>query len=201
MFTNASQLTTHRPKTLGRWIYPLLIGATALLSGCASTTSETTTAQFGAQQNRLSLNNAANDAIDPITLILASQHPISRQALQQIGVKYRYGGSSPNKGFDCSGLVFYSTNEAFGLKLPRRAAEIARSGQNISRNDLTAGDLVFFNTLGARFSHVGIYLGSDLFVHAPSSGGAVRVENMTKPYWKKRFTGARRIEPVTIATR
>lgn len=72
--------------------------------------------------------------------------------------------------------------------------EIARHGRPIKRQELIVGDLVFFNTLGARYSHVGIYLGNNLFVHSPSSGGEVRIESMTHVYWDKRFTGARRIE-------
>lgn len=181
-----------------RLFYPAFFGLTVLLTGCASS-SDPQVSQLGTHQSKLSQNGSNPGDIDPITLIAASQHPLSRQALQQLGVRYRYGGTSPSNGFDCSGLVHFTAKESLGLKLPRRSADIAGAGKGVKRQELVAGDLVFFNTLGARFSHVGIYLGGDLFVHAPSSGGVVRVENMKTPYWNQRFTAARRIEPVMVA--
>lgn len=126
---------------------------------------------------------------------------MTRQALDLIGIRYRFGGHSPDKGFDCSGLVSYTAQESLGLKLPRRSADIARVGTQINQTELLAGDLVFFNTLGRRYSHVGIYLGSGYFVHAPAAGGKVRVEDMSAAYWKKRYNGARRIEPVRLAAK
>ncbi len=118
---------------------------------------------------------------------------LASTALHFLGIRYRYGGSAPNRGFDCSGLVAYAAEKSLGLKLPRRAAEMAHKGQSIPPNDLKKGDLVFFNTLGHRFSHVGIYLGDHKFVHAPRKGQVVRVENMDEAYWKKRYNGARRL--------
>jgi len=115
-------------------------------------------------------------------------------ALDLIGIRYRRGGSSPSTGFDCSGFVDHVFRETLGLVLPRSAREIAKSGEKVRPDDLQPGDLVFFNTMRRTFSHVGIYLGEHLFVHAPASGGEVRVEDMRASYWAKRFTGARRIE-------
>jgi len=115
------------------------------------------------------------------------------RALSLLGVNYKFGGSSPDTGLDCSGLVRHVFREAVGLVLPRRAEEISRAGQTIDSSQLKPGDLVFFNTLRRTFSHVGIYIGNDQFVHAPSSGGAVRVEHMSKQYWAQRFNGARRL--------
>src|SRR5690606_10588348 len=112
-------------------------------------------------------------------------------ALQVLGVKYKYGGESPNTGFDCSGLVGYAAEKSLGLKLPRRSADIAREGISVKRSELRKGDLVFFNTLGRRFSHVGIYLGDEKFVHAPRTGSVVRIEDMSASYWSKRYNGAR----------
>lgn len=86
--------------------------------------------------------------------------------------------------------------KSLGLQLPRRSAEMARLGQSIKRNELQKGDLVFFNTSGKRNSHVGIYLGDNKFVHAPSTGSVVRVEDMTIAYWNKRYNGARRLASV-----
>ncbi len=115
------------------------------------------------------------------------------QALAYLGTQYKYGGASPDKGFDCSGLVFYIARKSMGLHLPRSAADQAKQGAQVTRNELKRGDLVFFNTMGRRYSHVGIYVGNDRFLHAPSSGGEVRVDDMTGRYWKSRYNGARRL--------
>jgi len=116
------------------------------------------------------------------------------EAMSLIGIHYRRGGSSPENGLDCSGLVRYVFREAHGTELPRTSLEISKMGENVDKKDLQPGDLVFFNTLRRTFSHVGIYLGDNKFIHAPSSGGAVRIESMDLAYWKARFNGARRIE-------
>jgi cell wall-associated NlpC family hydrolase len=115
------------------------------------------------------------------------------RALALVDAPYRYGGRTP-AGFDCSGFVGYVFGESAGLALPRRSEDIGRIGDLISKSDLLAGDLVFFNTLGRRLSHVGIYIGEGNFVHAPARGGRVRVERMTDPYWVARYNGARRLE-------
>ncbi len=118
---------------------------------------------------------------------------ISIAAMGLVGVPYRFGGNTPAGGFDCSGLIVYVYNNAAGIKLPRTVQEMSRSGQTI-RNDAPApGDLVFFNTTGERYSHAGIYVGHGRFVHAPSKGGTVRLDQMTSPYWAARYTEARRI--------
>ena len=115
------------------------------------------------------------------------------RALSLVGVHYRHGGNTPDTGFDCSGMVRYVFQNAFGLDLPRRAEELSRVGAQVGRSDLKPGDLVFYNTLRRTFSHVGIYLGDNRFIHAPASGGAVRVEDMGQSYWSNRFNGARRV--------
>lgn len=111
-----------------------------------------------------------------------------------LGVRYRMGGNGPDAGgFDCSGLVRKVFGDALGLNLPRTAAEMAQMGEKVASSDLKPGDLVFFNTMRRTFSHVGIYLGDNKFLHSPSKGSAVRVEDMTEAYWTKRFTGGRRL--------
>ena len=115
------------------------------------------------------------------------------RALALLGVGYRFGGDSPQDGLDCSGLVRHVFHEALGLVLPRRAEQISRAGEDIDPRQLKPGDLVFFNTLRRAFSHVGIYIGDNQFVHAPSRGGQVRVEALDRPYWLARFDGARRL--------
>jgi hypothetical protein len=118
---------------------------------------------------------------------------LAMHAMGLIGIRYKYGGDTPESGLDCSGLVRLVFQEAWGLSLPRKSEEISRVGQRIDADELQPGDLVFFNTLRRSFSHVGIYLGDSKFVHAPSSGGQVRIESMDVNYWKKRFNGARRL--------
>ena len=118
---------------------------------------------------------------------------IAIEALSLVGIRYRYGGNSPEQGLDCSGLVRYVFREAGGTDLPRTSNEMSRRGQPVEKQDLQPGDLVFFNTLNRAFSHVGIYLGNNQFIHSPSTGRNVRVENMDMTYWKTRFDGARRV--------
>jgi len=115
------------------------------------------------------------------------------KALDLIGIRYRRGGTSPETGFDCSGFVSHVFREGLGLYLPHNAKQISKTGETVARKDLQPGDLVFFNTMRRAFSHVGIYLGDDKFVHSPRSGGSVRVENMNDSYWRQRFNGARRV--------
>ena len=104
---------------------------------------------------------------------------------------YRFGGRNPDAGLDCSGMVSYVVEQVSGLKLPHNAAQIAAITRPIERDALAAGDLVFFNTRGGRYSHMGIYLGDERFIHAPSSRGKVRVERMDNRYFGPRFTAAR----------
>ena len=115
-------------------------------------------------------------------------------ALNLVGIRCRRGGSSVETGFDCSGYVGYVFREYLGLVLPRSSYEIARLGSKIVDEDLKPGDLVFFNTMRHSFSHVGIYLGDNRFVHSPRPGRAVRVEDMRESYWSRRYNGARRLD-------
>ena len=114
-------------------------------------------------------------------------------AMGFIGVPYRRGGSSAETGFDCSGFVRAIYEQAKGMVLPRRANEQAAATEVIDKKDLQPGDLVFFNTMRRNFSHVGIYVGDNKFIHAPRSGSEIRVEDMGVRYWARRFNGARRV--------
>lgn len=114
-------------------------------------------------------------------------------AMGFLGVPYRRGGSDADSGFDCSGFVRAMYEQTVGLVLPRRASQQAASTQTISAKDLQPGDLVFYNTMRRAFSHVGIYIGEGKFIHSPSVGGEVRVEDMRQAYWQRRFNGARRV--------
>jgi cell wall-associated NlpC family hydrolase len=117
-------------------------------------------------------------------------------AMNFLGVPYRLGGNSEQSGFDCSGFTRHIFENSIGLVLPRRADEQATTAGllNIHRAELKPGDLVFFNTMRRTFSHVGIYVGDDKFIHSPRAGGAVRIEDMSDSYWARRFTGARRAD-------
>jgi len=122
-------------------------------------------------------------------------------AMGFLGVPYRRGGNSVETGFDCSGFVRAMYQQTVGLILPRRANEQAAATAKIDKRELQPGDLVFFNTLRHAFSHVGIYVGDNKFIHSPKPGAQVRVEDMGIPYWSSRFDGARRVlaEPAAQA--
>ncbi len=115
-------------------------------------------------------------------------------ALNLIGVHYRWGGNSPDSGLDCSGFVRYVFQDALGFTLPRRAEEMSRVGEKVAVSDLKPGDLVFFNTMRRTISHVGIYIGNNQFVHSPSTGSSIRVDDMGDKYWFTRYRGARRVD-------
>lgn len=113
-------------------------------------------------------------------------------AMDHLGTPYRRGGTS-DSGFDCSGFVQSMYANTLGLFLPRSAADQARATDPIDQSELKPGDLVFFNTMRRAYSHVGIYLGDNLFIHSPRPGKKVKVERMTDHYWAQRFNGARRV--------
>ena len=115
------------------------------------------------------------------------------QGLKLVGVRYRFGGNDEESGLDCSGFVRLVFKNSLGAQLPRTALEMSQVGQRIDTSQLKPGDLVFFNTMRRAFSHVGIYLGDNHFLHAPRTGAEVRVESMEDSYWTKRYNGARRI--------
>jgi cell wall-associated NlpC family hydrolase len=115
-------------------------------------------------------------------------------ALSMIGTPYKFGGSQPEKGMDCSGFVRHVYKESSGIALPRSAQDMSRAGEEVFEADLKPGDLVFFNTLRKPFSHVGIYAGNGEFVHASSRRSKqVTLSRLRDMYWSSRFNGARRV--------
>lgn len=116
---------------------------------------------------------------------------IMQSAKLQMGTPYKFGGNSPKEGFDCSGLASYSYR-LNGISIPRSTSDQFRSGQHIDRNKLSAGDLLFFRTMGQSVSHVGIYIDNDTFIHAPNSRKNVQIDSLDNVYYKKRYLGARR---------
>ncbi len=133
-------------------------------------------------------------AFEKIQQLTDRASELAMRAMGMLGTRYKFGGTTPESGLDCSGLVRHVFKESWGAILPRTAAEISRVGEHIEQKDLKPGDLVFYNTLKRGFSHVGIYLGDNRFIHAPSGGGEVRIDSMNLAYWKQRFNGARRMK-------
>nr|WP_314900319.1 C40 family peptidase [uncultured Deefgea sp.] len=117
-------------------------------------------------------------------------------ALGLLETNYQFGGTNPEAGLDCSGLVLLVYKNALGVSLPRSAAEMASVARPVSKEQLQAGDLVFFKTTSRSFSHVGIYLGDDKFIHAPSTNGKVRIESLANSYFAPRFEGGRTLMSV-----
>jgi len=157
----------------------LAVAALALLSGCAAIRIGDPAAVRAP---------AVRGAHDP-----ALARDVASHALQFLGVPYRYGGDTPENGFDCSGLVWRVFHQAAGISLPRQARAMSEAGEAVTREALRPGDLVFFNTLRRPYSHVGIYLGEQRFIHAPAQGGVVEIAGMRERYWRERFDGARRV--------
>lgn len=135
---------------------------------------------------------AVNPPQRPSAEQAGSGDEIALRAMSMIGKPYVWGGSSPQEGFDCSGLVHHVYETAAGIALPRQAARMSETGRRVSRSALQAGDMVFFNTQRRRYSHVGIYVGHGRFVHAPSRGKTIRLASLSNAYWKERYNGARR---------
>ncbi|WP_347556720.1 C40 family peptidase [Robbsia sp. KACC 23696] len=142
------------------------------------------------------LASAAKDAPKPSFLagVASKAGDVVDGALNLIGVHYRWGGNSPDSGLDCSGFVRYVFQDALGFTLPRRAEDMSRVGEKVAVSDLKPGDLVFFNTMRRTISHVGIYIGNNQFVHSPSTGSSIRVDDMGDKYWFTRYRGARRVD-------
>jgi len=159
-----------------------------MMSACA--TSQTSQkSPDGSQVHRL--EDAESTEIRDLSLV---SNEVIFRAISLVGTPYRYGGTNPDTGFDCSGLIGFVFNEAAGLRLPRTTRELIDiDARSVDRSDLQAGDLVYFNSRGGRVSHIGIYVGENRFVHAPSSGGVVRIDKLDTPYWTKFYVGAKRL--------
>jgi len=123
----------------------------------------------------------------------AKANAVLMRAISLVGTPYRYGGNTPEGGFDCSGLVGYVYRDMLDLRLPRTTRDLAAmQGPRIAPSQLTSGDLVFFGSDGG-VSHVGIYVGEGRFVHAPSTGGTVRLDRLDGSWWRDHYSGARRL--------
>ena len=137
----------------------------------------------------------ADSKLVPQMATKQSSNVLSR-AVNVLGTPYRWGGSSPSKGFDCSGLVKYAFNDVAAVDLPRTSNAMASGhGQKVERKDLKPGDLLFFNIKSRKVNHVAIYLGNDRFIHAPRRGKAVSIDTLKKPYWDNHYVVAKRVLP------
>ena len=165
-----------------RKITPALALVVALWGGGSVSANDSTAAALG----------EPGQSSDPY---METARDIIFYALSMVGISYRWGGSSPQTGFDCSGLVSHVFRKIAGQVLPRDSYAMARLGQSIPLDALRPGDLVFFDTMRRPFSHVGIYLGDNRFVHAPATGKNVQLVDMNEAYWAARYNGARRIAP------
>ena len=135
----------------------------------------------------------AASKVKPVRINPAMQADGGRELIMQsmdlVGTPYRWGGTT-DAGFDCSGMIQYLYKNALGVNLPRTSRDMAAASKGISKSHLKAGDLVFFNTSGRGISHVGLYIGNDQFIHAPSSGKTIQTEKLSKPYYASRFVKA-----------
>ena len=162
-----------------------LLTLAALLSACASRTPPAPVAQ------------------KPVVFITHPEEtsPVAAdvlfRALGLVGTPYRWGGNTPESGFDCSGLIKYVYNDAAGISLPRTTREmIVMRAQSIGQDKLQTGDLLFFATNGgSQVSHAGIYVGEGRFVHAPATGGTVKLDSLNKAYWQRAYLNAKRVLP------
>jgi cell wall-associated NlpC family hydrolase len=161
----------------------LLTVLIALLSGCSSFVAKKPTPPGNLYSNLPDFAVEKNAGLDDVSLA----------AMSLIGTPYRWGGNTPQTGFDCSGLVVYVIKNTRQKNVPRTTSELGKYGQSLALESPAPGDLVFFNTLGESHSHVGIYVGQGRFVHAPTTGGTVRIEEIKNSYWAPRYTEARRV--------
>jgi len=160
----------------------LLALCIGLLAGCGSGTVRPDPRQAPERER------ADQRAVDP-----ARANAVLMRAISLVGTPYRHGGNTPEGGFDCSGLVNYVFRDMLDLRLPRTSRELAASqGPPIAPERLASGDLVFFGSPGP-VSHVGIYVGEGRFVHAPNTGGTVRLDRLDGAWWREHYTGARRL--------
>ena len=173
----------HRPRSLSTAL--LLAGAALLLAACGG--GEATRSDPPPRPVPVQSGPSVTPA-DP-----QAANAVLMRAIGLVGTPYLYGGNTPESGFDCSGLVAYVYREMLDLRLPRTSRELADvQGPRIDPQRLATGDLVFFGSAGS-VTHVGIYVGEGRFVHAPSSGGTVRLDSLAGHYWKDHYSGAKRV--------
>ena len=200
------------PPSLKTWLtlcllLPLAAHATnreqRLPNGFTGYTTNASTTVKRAPLKNVGLSRAPSNAAKRPLIKVASASAAPKQsskvldrAKNMLGTPYRWGGTTPGKGFDCSGLVKYAFNDVADVKLPRSSSAMAQGhGTKVARADLKPGDLIFFNIKSRRVNHVAIYLGNDQFIHAPRTGKKVSIDSLDKPYWQKHYVVAKRVLP------
>ncbi len=207
MTTSSASATTRR--RTHAVLFSCLLGVCALPATAAGLTADSADQLPGASASQALLEPGLVPERDvlyasDVNHIIATQaqqaqapqgrvQTVLKGALALLGTPYRWGGTSPDGGFDCSGLVGYVFRTALGIELPRVSREMANNGEKVDRAALTAGDLVFFSRRGKRVDHVGIYVGNGQFVHAPRTGKDVMVSELDTGYWSGKFLQARRV--------
>jgi cell wall-associated NlpC family hydrolase len=180
---------------------PLQLLTAMVLGGLASIAGANTGAEAAAKETpkpevRVESNSSyfARFTHQVVDSVSTKTEALINEAMQLIGVRYRWNGDLPQSGLDASGFVRFVFRDKLGFLLPPKSSQMSKVGKPISREELEPGDLVFFNTMRLTFSHVGIYVGDNKFIHSPSKGSAVRVDDLASAYWDKRFDGARRLD-------
>lgn len=187
----ATRSTTAAPEPLRRscLVWGLAWGAAVLLAGCSSPPARRSAPTSGVSAGPTPTNPAASRP-QPSGSYNSVRNDVTMVALSLLDTPYAWGGRGPATGFDCSGLVAHVMREGGGLRVKGSAADLGRMSRPIDRADLQPGDLVFFNTLGARHSHVGVYVGDGRFVHASNPRTGVRIDALSSTYYAQRFEGA-----------
>ena len=186
---------------MSRWLCILLLACATTAQAAPQAANPDDMDRFITDKGLLTrLEDVSHKVADRAHTVADQASSLVVNAMGFLGVPYKRGGSSAETGFDCSGFVRAMYEQTVGLLLPRRADQQAAATQVIDKKELQPGDLVFFNTMRRNFSHVGIYVGDNKFIHAPRSGAQIRVEDMGVAYWKRRFNGARRVTSTEGAT-
>jgi cell wall-associated NlpC family hydrolase len=175
------------------WKMHLFGAGMALLVSASFVASPLAHAEDAVPSTPAAPSSVVSEAANAASGAWQAAQDLTARALGLLGIRYRWGGATPQTGLDCSGLVQFVFQEVTGVTLPRSARELSRIGDKISLPDLKPGDLVFFNTRRFAYSHVGIYLGDNRFIHAPRRGREVEVATIDGVYWARHFDGARRL--------
>ena len=179
---------------MSRWLCTLLLACATAAQAAPQASNPDEFDRFIADKGLMTrLEDVSHQVADRAHNVADRASNLVLNAMGFLGVPYKRGGNSADTGFDCSGFVRAMYEQTVGLLLPRRADQQAAATQIIDKKELQPGDLVFFNTMRRSFSHVGIYVGDNKFIHAPRSGAEIRVEDMGVAYWARRFNGARRV--------
>jgi len=169
----------------------LLMPIASANSGAETAVKEAPKPEVRVENNSSYFARFTHQVVDSVS---TKTEALINEAMQLIGVRYRWNGDLPQSGLDASGFVRFVFRDKLGFLLPPKSSQMSKVGKPISRDELEPGDLVFFYTMRLTFSHVGIYVGDNKFIHSPSKGSAVRVDDLASAYWDKRFDGARRLD-------